>query len=142
MNAYSLLTLICCLLGPSLVLAAEPSAAPGKRFEFEQVEMAVPIRIVLYAADAAAAERAARVAFARLHHLNGVFSDYDETSELRQLCATAGQGQRVRVSAELWQVLVTAQEMAAKSEGDFDITCGPIVQLWRRARRMSRRGTA
>jgi thiamine biosynthesis lipoprotein len=115
--------------------AAEPAPPALARHEFHRVEMAVPIRIVLYTADAAAAERAATAAFDRMRQLNAVCSDYDETSELRRLCATAGGGRPVRVSDELWQVFTTAQDIAAKSEGAFDITCGPLVQLWRRARR-------
>lgn len=136
MKTAAVLTAVFCLLGLRLTASAERDAPLQTRFEFQQVEMAVPVRIVLYAAEAAIADRAAQAAFARIHQLNGVFSDYDETSELRRLCETAGQGKLVRVSDELWRVLVKAQEIAEKSDGAFDVTCGPIVQLWRRARRM------
>ena len=136
MRTLALLTCVFCLLGARSAATAEPTAPTWTRFEFQQVEMAVPIRIVLYAAEAATAEQAAQAAFARIHQLNGVFSDYDETSELRRLCETAGLGKRVRVSDELWRVLMKAQEIAEKSAGAFDVTCGPVVQLWRRARRM------
>ena len=40
--------------------AATPPEPAAGRFEFEQLEMAVPVRIVLYAPDRAAATRAAR----------------------------------------------------------------------------------
>jgi thiamine biosynthesis lipoprotein len=106
-----------------------------QRFEFTQIEMAVDFRIVLYADDEPAAETAAEAAFDRIHQLNAVLSDYDAESELRRLCATAGQGRRVRVSDDLWSVLTVAQQIAEKSDGAFDATCGEIVRLWRRARR-------
>ncbi len=38
------------------------------------------------------------------------------------------------LSADLWSVLCTAQAVAEASDGAFDITVGPVVQLWRRAR--------
>ncbi|MCY2995702.1 MAG: FAD:protein FMN transferase [Planctomycetota bacterium] len=136
MRILAVLSCVFCLLGFRSTATAESNAPPWTRFEFQQVEMAVPIRIVLYAADAATAEQAAQAAFARIHQLNGVFSDYDETSELRRLCEKAGLGKRVHVSDELWRVLVKAQEVSEKSDGAFDVTCGPLVQLWRRARRL------
>jgi thiamine biosynthesis lipoprotein len=39
------------------------------------------------------------------------------------------------VSADLFRVLLCSQELAAKTGGAFDVTCGPVVRLWRRARR-------
>jgi thiamine biosynthesis lipoprotein len=51
-----------------------------------------------------------------------------------QLCAKAG-GDPVKVSDDLWTVLERAQEVAKRSDGAFDVTVGPIVRLWRRARK-------
>ena len=76
--------------------------------------MAVPIKIVLYVADSATATRAAEAAFARIRALNAIMSDYDETSELRRLCTTAGEGKAVPVSDELWKVLAHAQTLSAR----------------------------
>jgi thiamine biosynthesis lipoprotein len=62
-------------------------------------------------------------------------SDYDDQSELRRLCLTAGSGRPQAVSDDLWKVLVHAQAVSAQSEGALDVTVGPVVRLWRRARR-------
>jgi thiamine biosynthesis lipoprotein len=35
----------------------------------------------------------------------------------------------------LWQVLARARDISERSGGAFDVTVGPIVRLWRRARR-------
>lgn len=105
------------------------------RFEFTQIEMAVTVRIVLYSPDLASATMAAKDAFARIHALNHILSDYDPESELRKLCDTSGEGSAIHVSAELWKVLEHAQRVAERSDGAFDVTVGPIVRLWRRARR-------
>jgi len=106
----------------------------ANRFEFTQTEMAVPIRIVLYASDNAIAAAAARAAFARFHTLNAILSDYDPQSELRRLCDTSPEGKAVRVSDDLWRVLARAQKLSERSDGAFDVTVGPLVRLWRSAR--------
>jgi FAD:protein FMN transferase len=108
--------------------------APG-RFEFQQPEMGVPFRIVLYAPSQNAAEGAAAAAFQRIKQLNDIMTDYDSDSELSRLSQTSGQDQEVRVSPDLWAVLERAQQLAERSHGAFDVTVGPCVVLWRQARR-------
>ena len=55
-----------------------------------------------------------------------------------QLCRTAGLGKRVRVSPDLLAVLAHSLELSKKSDGAFDVTVGPVVKLWRKARRMKK----
>jgi len=97
--------------------------------------MGAPFRIVLYAPDASHAEAAANAAFQRVEALNQIFSDYETDSELNALSRTAGSGKTVRVSHDLWRILVQAQRFAELSDGAFDVTVGPCVNLWRKARR-------
>lgn len=123
------------LLVAWLLGAGITAAPPDKRFEFVQTEMAIPIKIVLYAPDDTTASTAAQAAFERIHYLNGVFSDYDPESELRRLTRTPSVGRSTPVSQDLWDVLVRGQELSAHTEGAFDVTVGPLVHLWRRARR-------
>ena len=119
-------------LGAGETAGSQPAL---RRFEFTQIEMAVTVKIVLYSPDADTATVAAKDAFARVHALNGILSDYDPESELRRLCDTSGEGKAVHVSPELWKVLEHAQRVSQQSEGAFDVTVGPVVRLWRRARR-------
>lgn len=121
------------LLGVSFLLAP-PEAAGSSRFQFEQTEMAVPVKLVLYAPDKTTANRAAERVYQRLAQLNAILTDYDPESELRRLCATAGKGKAVPVSEELWRVLVHAQSLAERTDGAFDVTVGPLVRVWRLAR--------
>jgi thiamine biosynthesis lipoprotein len=92
-------------------------------------------KLVFYSPDQPAAKRAADAAFARIHELNSILSDYDPASELSRLSRSAGGGQPVSVSPELMTVLSAAQALAARTDGAFDVTAGPVIQLWRRARR-------
>jgi len=105
------------------------------RYAYEKAEMGLPVRVTLYAPDEGTARAAADRAFARIEALNAVFSDYDSDSELSRLSDTAGSGRAVAVGPELWHVLEFAQRVAALSKGGFDISVGPVVNLWRVARR-------
>lgn len=115
---------------------SERPERPLHRYEFERAEMGVPFRVVLYAWNPALAKVAAREALDRVRELNAVFSDYEFDSELSRLNQSAGTGRWVEVSETLWEVLCWSQELAARTEGAFDITVGPAVTLWRRARRI------
>jgi FAD:protein FMN transferase len=126
--------LVVLLLVGTALQPALSAASTLNRFEFAQTEMAVPIRIVLYATDDATATEAAKAAFARFHELNAACSDYDPQSELRRLGDTSSEGKPVRVSDDLWRVLVRALDLSAQSDGAFDVTVGPVVRLWRSAR--------
>src|SRR5437762_7383517 len=104
------------------------------RFEFSQAHMGTLFRIVLYAPDAGTARTASDAAFRRIAELDDSMSDYKPTSELMQLCARSG-GPPVAVSDDLFRVLAAAQDLVGRSDGAFDVTVGPVVRLWRRARR-------
>lgn len=110
-------------------------AANLERFEFSKPEMGVPFRIVLYARSKEHAERASQQAFKRVEALNGILSDYEYDSELSKLSRSAGSGEPRLLSEELWEVLSRSQRMSKETGGAFDITVGPLVSLWRKARR-------
>jgi thiamine biosynthesis lipoprotein len=61
-------------------------------------------------------------------------SDYLPESELMRLCKQAG-GPAVPVGPDLFAVLARAGEISRITDGNFDVTVGPVVRLWRRARR-------
>jgi thiamine biosynthesis lipoprotein len=109
-------------------------APPLSRFEFQQPHMGTLFSITLYAPDKAAARTASDAAFARIAALNNAMTDYDPESELMRLCRQPV-GQPVAVSSELFDVLQKSQRLAKLSDGAFDVTIGPVVRQWRRARR-------
>ena len=123
------------ILSASTAAAAQPEQ-DLRRFEFTGTEMATSVKIVLYASDEAAAHAASTAAFARIRGLTGVFSDYDPQSELLRLCESASGGGEVPASDDLWRILARAGEISRASDGAFDVTVGPVVRLWRRARKL------
>lgn len=92
--------------------------------------MGVRVNITLYAPTQEKAEEAAKAAFARFAELDAIMSDYRQDSELMKLCAS---GSAV-VSTDLWIVLQRALELSKQSGGAFDVTCGPLVKLWKESR--------
>jgi FAD:protein FMN transferase len=122
----------------AILAALSGASGEGTRYSFDQPHMGTRFRIILYAANEAAARRAADAAFNRVAELDRIMSDYHPTSELMQLCqnpAAQPGGPGVKVSDDLVKVLAHAQEVARLSDGAFDITVGPLTHLWRRARK-------
>ncbi|MEO2088969.1 MAG: FAD:protein FMN transferase [Gemmataceae bacterium] len=122
-----------------LILAAGigHAADPLTRYEAKSVHMGTEWRIVLYAPDQTAAEAATKAAFARVKQLDEVMSDYNPKSELMTLLAKndADPGKPIPASDDLIRVLDHAQEVSGKCDGAFDVTVGPLVKLWRAARK-------
>lgn len=115
-----------------------PQATPQfHRFEFQRPEMGTTFTITLYARDEAQARAASDAAFARIAALEQVMTDYDPDSELMQLCQKPA-GRPVRVSEDLFDILKEAQRISKLSGGAFDVTIGPLVRQWRRARRLEK----
>lgn len=120
-------------LGLFLFLSLQLSAQ--KRFEFTHPQMGTIFRIVVYASDSVTANNATQKALVRLDELNLRLSDYREDSEVNTLCRTAGSGEYIKVSPDLWNILQESVKAAQLSEGNFDVTIGPLTQLWRRMKR-------
>ncbi|MDW3647867.1 MAG: FAD:protein FMN transferase [Bacteroidia bacterium] len=125
------LGLLCCLLAVGIGLFAQDL----RRYSFSSPHMGTTFRIVLYAEDSLQAATVARAAFFRIEELNEKLSDYLPDSELNRLSATAGSGEFVPVSEELWTVLLASRFYSRKSKGAFDVSIGPLSRLWRRAMR-------
>jgi thiamine biosynthesis lipoprotein len=131
---HSLVLLSAALFTLAWSQACAGDEPPLARYEFREPHMGTEFKIILYTADEPTATAAARAAFARIAELDAMLSDYRPDSELMQLCAKAG-GPPVQVSDELYVVLSHAQDLSKRSDSAFDVTVGPLIRLWRRARR-------
>jgi len=107
-------------------------ATPPQRREFVAPHMGTLWRLVFFENDPVKARDARDAAWSRLSDLNAKLSDYDANSELSTL---ARQGHLNSPSNDLRQVLTRSHEIATLTHGAFDITIGPLVQLWRSARK-------
>ncbi len=65
----------------------------------------------------------------RLHEINRQMSTYLEDSELSRFNRYSGEDW-FNVSPEMVLVVSTAQQVAEDTDGAFDVTVGPLVNLW------------
>ena len=125
-----------CILWLSILVATLTSPHRPELYRFESVEthMGTLVRITLYASGEQAAKDAFRAAFDRIRNLDAILSDYRPDSELNQITEAAVR-RAVPVSEDLFTVLAASQELAEATSGAFDITQGPVIRLWRDARK-------
>ncbi len=87
-------------------------------------------QITVAASDEQQAQQWIDAAFERMKKINREMNDHDPNSPISQLSLTAHL-QSVAVSPELFEVIEASIRYSQLSDGAFDITVGPEVQLWR-----------
>jgi len=80
-----------------------------------------------------ASEKASLQAFQEIKRIEQLMSPWIGSSDVSRINRLAGK-EWVKVSPETIDVIKKAEEISELSEGGFDITVGPLTQLWRRAR--------
>ena len=126
-----LLLLLLCLGFPFQNAASQDL----NRYHFTDRQMGTLFRITFYAESDSAAESAAQAAFHHLEKLNGILSDYKPGSNLNRLSARSGSNQYFTVHPALFRIISKAREVSRETGGAFDITAGPLVQIWRNIRK-------
>jgi len=69
---------------------------------------------------------AANIAFTEIKRIEGLLSKYKEDSEIVRLNRLG----ELKVSADTFYILQKAKELWKASDGAFDITVGPLMDLW------------
>ena len=110
----------------------EEKEASLEPHEYVELVMASPVIIRVYAASEAHARRTAREAFDRMHALERTLSDWIEDSESNLLEAAAPAS--IPISDDLRDAIAVSRSISRDTDGMFDPTIGPLVELWRRTR--------
>ena len=87
------------------------------------------VTITAYGAERARVNDAISGAFAEVRRVDSLMSLHRTDSELTRLNNTADR-EPVVVSRDLFHVIAKAQQIAAQTDGAFDITIRPVTQLW------------
>ena len=106
----------------------------GTEHHYAQVHMGLRVDVTVYSDSTAQADAAARAAYRRFAEIDAVFSDYRTDSEAKKLMAQAGKGPQP-ASYDMIKVLRMAERVSQASDGAFDVTVGPLTQLWRQSRK-------
>jgi thiamine biosynthesis lipoprotein len=119
----------CCAL--SCLLAAGCSTLPSRRAA-EPIRRSQPLLgtfvvVTVYTPSKERAHAAINAAFDEIRRVDSVFSIHRPDSELSRVNATQGP---IAVSQELFAVVARALEIARQTDGAFDPTVRPLVELW------------
>jgi thiamine biosynthesis lipoprotein len=127
-------------LAAALVACAAPGAsgpAPLVAVSDGRVRMGTVLELSLWTRDPEAARDALEAAFARAAELEAQLSRYRSDSDVSRLSRSAGRGFE-EVAPATADLLRLSRDDGALTRGAFDVTVGPLVELWTRAARRDR----
>jgi FAD:protein FMN transferase len=110
--------------------AAAKAGSYPTSFKRAQYLMGTIAEITAVAPDEALAQDALMGGFQEIRRLEQLLSTWIDTSEVSRVNRAAGRD-AVPVSAETFEVLTRALEVAGHTGGGFDVTIGPAVRLWK-----------
>lgn len=119
-------------LGVLPLLTTHCSAQNAKFVHQKRYTMGTIFEIVIYDDDLPRADAAAHAALDEVARLDDVMSNYKPESELSRLNRTA-HFRPVRISPDLYKVIEQSLFYSRISDGRFDISVGPVVDLWKAA---------
>ncbi|MBC8469946.1 MAG: FAD:protein FMN transferase [Planctomycetes bacterium] len=119
-----------------IVVAIYFSSGPGKQVELDsghRLVMGTFARIVVIAKDSDAARKCVESAFTQINKVDDLMSDYKSDSEISSVNRD-GFKRAVQLSQSTYEVLQRSIEFSKLTDGAFDVTVGPLVELFRKAK--------
>jgi thiamine biosynthesis lipoprotein len=101
-----------------------------------RVVMGTFAHVIAVAADSNTANGCIEAAFLEIEKIDGLMSDYKNDSEVSELNRD-GFRRAVKVSKPTYEVLRRSIEFSELTDGAFDVTVGPLVDLWHSAQDMN-----
>jgi len=108
--------------------------AQSKKFSYSEMKMGSPFNLIIVSADSNIAHHLARKSFELVDSLSHIFSNYDSSSELSKINASAG-FMPYKMSPAMLDLVQKSQDAYIQSKGAYDISIGPLSALWRYARK-------
>ena len=115
-----------------VLLAPSEGLSLSQPYREVRLVMGTLLDVTLYSESLQAARNAFDEAFFLAQRLDAVLSNYKPTSEVSHLNRRAGTGP-FRVSRELHRFLSLSRDLTSRTGGAFDVTVGPLVELWKEA---------
>jgi len=101
-----------------------------------QLVMGTFARVVAVAKDAATGTQCVEAGLAEIRKVNELMSDYNDESEIGRVNQQAAQ-KPVRVSESTFEVLRKSVEFSKLTDGAFDVTVGPLVDVFHKTQKES-----
>ena len=112
-----------------VLLTSAASAAPGK-IHYTAKAMGTYVNVWFWTDRQADAAKAAQDVFDEMKRLDGVMTNFTDTSEIGQINVHAGE-HPVKVSDETIAVINRALDISRRSGGVFDISVGAFKGMWK-----------
>ncbi len=117
-------------LGVSILLTLSLSAcskiSKSKAYEKNFITMDTPMKLTAYGPNA---QKAVDESIQKLYELNDMASSTISNSDVSKINNAAGKSY-VKVHPEIIKMLVASQKYSKLSNGAWDITVGPLINLW------------
>lgn len=97
-----------------------------KPYKETQFLMDTIIEITAYGPNA---EKGVTAAFAEFKRIHDLTNNFDANSQLSEINQHAGKS-KVAVDPDVVRMIQRSNELSAKLDGAFDVTIGPLVDLW------------
>jgi len=107
-----------------------PGAAPSRVVQRAGTAMGSELRLTAYTSDEAAAQRAFDAVFGEFERLDALLSVWRPGSDVLRVNAAAGD-RPVAVSPDTRAVLRAARQVSDWTAGKFDVTFGPLAEVWK-----------
>ena len=131
-HLFTVMVVICLITGLTI-----PFFLRLKRpFELEsgyRLVMGTFARVVVIANDKETAQKCAKNAFEEIDKVDNLMSAYKENSEI-SLVNKEGFQSAIQLSESTYKVLQKSVEFSKLTDGAFDVTIGPLVDLFREAK--------
>lgn len=110
--------------------SATPSRMPSQLYFATHPAMGTEYSLYLYARSREEADSIAALVFWEIDRVDGLLSNYRESSELSRINREAFQ-QDVTTDPETFRFLETCLAWSASSHGAFDISVGKLMKVWK-----------
>ena len=120
----------------SLLILAVVCALPRSAFttlhEVREVhyQMGTFLEMTLWHREPDVAKHLIRASIQEVHRLEEILSNFDPDSSVSRFNQEAGNG-KITLPPELYDILKIARQFSIATMGYFDVTVGPLVELWK-----------
>ena len=117
-----------------LVFSIPLLQAQTRKFSYSEIKMGSAFNLIIVSTNSNKANHLARKSYELVDSLSHIFSNYDSSSELSKINASAGL-LPYKMSTAMLDLVQKSQDAYIQSKGAYDISIGPLSTLWRNARK-------